>query len=75
MIDGYLNNKSYGWICPNCGKVNAPWMPSCDCRVSSTITNNSTASDWTTSHATTSSGMDKQASGDRFDIHYRYEEA
>lgn len=20
-----------GWICPKCGKVWAPWMPSCDC--------------------------------------------
>lgn len=21
-----------GWICPRCGKVNAPWVPSCDCK-------------------------------------------
>ena len=20
-----------GWICPRCGKVWAPWMPSCTC--------------------------------------------
>lgn len=20
-----------GWICPRCGKVNAPWMPACSC--------------------------------------------
>lgn len=20
-----------GWICPKCGKVYAPWVPSCDC--------------------------------------------
>ena len=20
-----------GWICPRCGKVNAPFIPSCDC--------------------------------------------
>lgn len=20
-----------GWICPKCGKVNAPWKESCDC--------------------------------------------
>lgn len=21
-----------GWICPRCGKVNAPWRPMCDCK-------------------------------------------
>ncbi|MFA5054150.1 MAG: hypothetical protein WC565_08835 [Parcubacteria group bacterium] len=21
----------YGWVCPLCGKVNAPWVASCDC--------------------------------------------
>lgn len=20
-----------GWVCPRCGKVNAPWMPQCSC--------------------------------------------
>ena len=20
-----------GWICPVCGKVHAPWVPSCEC--------------------------------------------
>ena len=20
-----------GWICPKCGKVHAPWVPSCEC--------------------------------------------
>ena len=23
-----------GWICPRCGRVNAPFMPYCDCKVS-----------------------------------------
>lgn len=25
------NNMQYGWVCPKCGKVNAPWKDSCDC--------------------------------------------
>lgn len=22
---------NHGWVCPKCGKVNAPWKESCDC--------------------------------------------
>lgn len=22
---------SYGWVCPKCGRVNAPWKSTCDC--------------------------------------------
>lgn len=25
------NNITYGWVCPKCGKVNAPWKDHCDC--------------------------------------------
>ena len=25
------SNMQYGWVCPRCGKVNAPWKASCDC--------------------------------------------
>lgn len=41
----YYNNElppQQGWICPKCGRVNAPWMPTCGC-VSSQTTG--TASD------------------------------
>ena len=23
--------KQYGWICPNCGRGNAPWNATCSC--------------------------------------------
>lgn len=25
------SNMQYGWICPRCGKVHAPWKDSCNC--------------------------------------------
>ena len=25
------SDMQYGWICPKCGKVHAPWKDSCDC--------------------------------------------
>ena len=30
----YYNNElppQQGWVCPKCGRVNAPWMPTCGC--------------------------------------------
>lgn len=24
-------NSNTGWVCPICGKVNAPWVPNCGC--------------------------------------------
>ena len=23
--------KNVGWVCPRCGRVNAPWVSSCSC--------------------------------------------
>ena len=23
--------RQYGWVCPICGKVNAPWLSQCPC--------------------------------------------
>ena len=28
-----LDGGPTGWICPRCGKANAPWVPSCPCSV------------------------------------------
>lgn len=27
------SNVQYGWVCPRCGKVYAPWKESCDCHL------------------------------------------
>ena len=35
----YCNNElppQQGWVCPKCGRVNAPWMPTCGCVSSQT---------------------------------------
>ena len=35
----YYNNQlppQQGWICPKCGRVNAPWLPTCGCVSSQT---------------------------------------
>lgn len=36
---------NYGWICPKCGRVNAPWVAACPCSQTQTKTVKST---WTT---------------------------
>ena len=35
----YYNNElppQQGWVCPKCGRVNAPWLPTCGCVSSQT---------------------------------------
>lgn len=29
MIGDFYSHEQYGWICPKCGRVMAPWMTSC----------------------------------------------
>lgn len=31
-------NMQYGWVCPKCGKVHAPWKDSCDCYLNTPYT-------------------------------------
>lgn len=31
-------NMQYGWVCPKCGKVNAPWKDSCNCYLNTPYT-------------------------------------
>ena len=32
------SNIQYGWVCPKCGKVNAPWKDSCSCYLNTPYT-------------------------------------
>ena len=32
----------YGWVCPKCGKVLAPWVCECDCQKDDSVTNMTT---------------------------------
>ena len=34
----YEMPKQYGWICPRCGQVNAPWMSVCTCSEQNNVT-------------------------------------
>lgn len=34
----YEMPTQYGWICPRCGQVNAPWMSVCTCSEQNNVT-------------------------------------
>lgn len=36
-ISSKKHHVEYGWECPRCGHINAPWVRQCDCSPSSTI--------------------------------------
>ena len=36
-----------GWICPRCGRVNAPWLPNCTYEVNQHSNMNANTSEWT----------------------------
>ena len=37
--------KQYGWVCPLCGRANAPWVSQCPCKPLKNLTWSS--SEWT----------------------------
>ena len=43
-----------GWVCPRCGRVNAPWLPNCSCNPVSTTATTTTTSPPTASSVTES---------------------
>ena len=62
----YYNNEmppKEGWVCPRCGRVNAPWLPCCDCQATHRMTTymqQTTGIKWTRDTTTTNpkgSGM------------------
>lgn len=34
----YGNEVRYGWVCPLCGRANAPWLSQCPCQPKKTWT-------------------------------------
>lgn len=44
-VNGFFSMK--GWICPRCGRANAPWVSHCDCKdVETGITNFGCIHEW-----------------------------
>lgn len=38
-----MSKSNQGWICPKCGRVYAPWVPSCDTCNKQSLINQNTA--------------------------------
>ena len=49
-----------GWICPRCGKVNAPWVMQCSCNRSTQILSKVGAPYYKGDQATCNTKEDKQ---------------
>ena len=47
----------YGWVCPKCGKVLAPWMGECNCYRQSSVTTTTTETQSLPSEYTTSTNL------------------
>lgn len=43
-----IPSPQYGWICPRCGQVNAPWMAFCSCKKENLIVKVNSSSDEST---------------------------
>lgn len=47
LKSGASSHIEYGWVCPKCNRVNAPWKSTCDC-----FTNNNWQINWNVSDKT-----------------------
>ncbi len=55
-------NVQYGWACPRCGKINAPWANQCTChRETTTIWSSTTTSNPNINIKSNSITMDKDS--------------
>lgn len=44
--DTAMPPSNYGWICPKCGKVNAPWVSECNCHQNTITVGDTPNNDW-----------------------------
>lgn len=58
-----------GWVCPRCHKINAPWIPACNCTIDSTITCNKNSTITCDKVDTDSEWWKPYVTSDTFKIH------